>query len=145
MNNLTHSKYKIWWSSWWYWLVGSTTYTTLVIDKRMCICVCAVRARVLLKLLVGMKWGGGGGGNWFLPTYIGSPDMKFPRLNNISFWLLPPAIMMLVGSAFVEQGVGTGWTLYPFVIWLGKWVWCCIWTVPYKQHTINSPIMMGMN
>lgn len=55
----------------------------------------------------------GGFGNWFLPTYIGSPDMAFPRLNNISFWLLPPAIMMLVGSAFVEQGAGTGWTLYP--------------------------------
>ena len=50
----------------------------------------------------------GGFGNWFLPTYIGSPDMAFPRLNNISFWLLPPAIMMLVGSAFVEQGAGTG-------------------------------------
>lgn len=55
----------------------------------------------------------GGFGNWFLPTYIGSPDMAFPRLNNISFWLLPPAIMMLLGSAFVEQGAGTGWTLYP--------------------------------
>ena len=47
-------------------------------------------------------------GNWLLPTYIGSLDMTFPRLNNISFWLLPPAIMMLVGSAFVEQGAGTG-------------------------------------
>ena len=50
----------------------------------------------------------GGFGNWFLPTYIGSPDMAFPRLNYISFWLLPPAIMMLVGLAFVEQGAGIG-------------------------------------
>jgi len=48
-----------------------------------------------------------GVGNWFLPTYIGSPDMAFPRLNNISFWLLLPAIMMLVGSAFVEHIVST--------------------------------------
>ena len=49
-----------------------------------------------------------GFGNWFLPTYMSSPDMAFPRLNNISFWLLSPAIMMLVRSAFVEQGTGTG-------------------------------------
>lgn len=39
--------------------------------------------------------------------------MAFPRLNNISFWLLPPALALLLGSAFVEQGAGTGWTVYP--------------------------------
>ena len=48
-----------------------------------------------------------------VPLYIGSPDMAFPRLNNLSFWLLPPAFIMLVGSVFVEEGAGTGWTLYP--------------------------------
>jgi len=52
-------------------------------------------------------------GNWFVPILIGSPDMAFPRLNNMSFWFLPPAIFLLLGSSLVENGVGTGWTVYP--------------------------------
>ena len=36
--------------------------------------------------------------------------MAFPRLNNISFWLLPPALLLLLSSALVEAGAGTGWT-----------------------------------
>src|SRR6185312_173969 len=39
--------------------------------------------------------------------------MAFPRLNNVSFWLLPPALGLLLASSFVEQGAGTGWTVYP--------------------------------
>ena len=39
--------------------------------------------------------------------------MAFPRLNNISFWLLPPALLLLLSSSLVEAGAGTGWTVYP--------------------------------
>jgi hypothetical protein len=51
--------------------------------------------------------------NFFLPIHCGSPDMAFPRLNNISFWLLPPALILLLLSSLVENGAGTGWTVYP--------------------------------
>ena len=38
--------------------------------------------------------------------------MAFPRLNNLSFWLLIPAFLLLLSSVFVESGMGTGWTTY---------------------------------
>jgi cytochrome c oxidase subunit 1 len=39
--------------------------------------------------------------------------MAFPRLNNVSFWLLIPSLLLLLTSALVDVGAGTGWTVYP--------------------------------
>jgi cytochrome c oxidase subunit 1 len=56
--------------------------------------------------------------NWMLPMMVGAPDMALPRLNNWSFWILPPAAVLLItpfilGLLGVGPGaVDTGWTLY---------------------------------
>jgi cytochrome c oxidase subunit 1 len=61
----------------------------------------------------------GGFANYFAPLMIGAPDTAFPRINNIAFWLLPPAFILLLMSLFFEGtganalGFGGGWTVYP--------------------------------
>ena len=52
--------------------------------------------------------------NWQIPMMIGAPDMAFARMNNWSFWLLPPAALLLIASFFVPGGAAAGgWTFYP--------------------------------
>ena len=55
----------------------------------------------------------GGFGNWLVPLILGAPDIAFPRLNNIRFWFLLPALVLLLLRRLVERGAGTGWTVYP--------------------------------
>ena len=55
----------------------------------------------------------GGFGNWLVPLILGAPDIAFPRLNNMRFWFLAPALFLLLSRSLVEAGAGTGWTVYP--------------------------------
>lgn len=51
--------------------------------------------------------------NWMIPLMIGAPDMALPRMNNWSFWILPFAFAILLGSLFMEGGgPAFGWTFY---------------------------------
>ena len=52
--------------------------------------------------------------NWMLPLQIGAPDMALPRMNNLSFWIMPFAFLLLLSTLFVPGGAPAGgWTMYP--------------------------------
>ena len=51
--------------------------------------------------------------NWMVPMMIGAPDMALPRMNNLSFWILPFAFAMMVSTLFMDGGgPNFGWTFY---------------------------------
>jgi len=39
---------------------------------------------------------------------LGVVDIAFPRMNNLSFWLLVPSFIFLLLSRILDAGVGTG-------------------------------------
>ena len=50
-------------------------------------------------------------GNFVIPIMLGAQDMAFPRLNALSFWMLPVAGACMVSSFFVGS-FDAGWTNY---------------------------------
>ncbi|HEX3330330.1 MAG TPA: cbb3-type cytochrome c oxidase subunit I, partial [Gaiellales bacterium] len=51
-------------------------------------------------------------GHYFVPLMIGSKRMAFPRLEALSFWILPLAGLILT-TTIAYGGFPTGWTGYP--------------------------------
>src|SRR5437660_1694753 len=50
-------------------------------------------------------------GNYLVPIMIGARRMAFPRLESLTFWLVPAAGLILM-SAIAFGGIATGWTGY---------------------------------
>ncbi|TPX03468.1 cytochrome ubiquinol oxidase subunit I, partial [Schumannella luteola] len=51
--------------------------------------------------------------NAIMPLQIGAPDVAFPRLNALAFWLFTFGSLIAVGGFFTPQGAaGFGWTAY---------------------------------
>ena len=67
-------------------------------------------------------------GNYLIPLKIGAADMAFPRLNMASYWLIPPAILIMLSGWFLQGGAASaGWTSYaPLSLTLGPGQTCWI-------------------
>ena len=79
--------------------------------------------------------------NWMVPLMIGAPDMAFARMNNWSFWLLPPAALLLLTSFAVPGGAAAaGWTLYaPLTLQMGPSMDAAI----FALHILGASSIMG--
>ncbi len=70
-----------------------------------------------------------GFGNYFVPLMIGARDMAFPRINALSYWLIPLAGIVMYGGLFASTGAWAGWTAYaplsekPFSPGFGQDLW----------------------
>ncbi|MEJ2757281.1 MAG: cbb3-type cytochrome c oxidase subunit I [Anaerolineales bacterium] len=65
-----------------------------------------------ILMIVSILLGIAGMMNYLVPMMIGAQDMAFPRLNAFSFWVAPPAAIILL-SSLALGGFDTGWTGYP--------------------------------
>lgn len=71
-------------------------------------------------------------GNYLVPLMIGARDMAFPRLNAVSFWMIPVVGVLMLASFLVPGGPSqSGWWAYPPVslqnpsgVWFnGQFLW----------------------
>ena len=79
--------------------------------------------------------------NWMIPLQIGAADMAFARMNNLSFWLMIPAAVMLVSSFAMPGGApAAGWTLYaPLTLQMGPSMDAAI----FALHIMGASSIMG--
>jgi cytochrome c oxidase subunit I len=99
-------------------LVASTTYNSLF----------TIHGTVMIFLFVAPF--GFGLANYLLPLQIGAPDVAFPRLNAISYWLfLLGGLTVLSGFLTAGGAAAGGWTAYaplserPFLPGFGMDLW----------------------
>ncbi len=54
----------------------------------------------------------GGFANFLVPLHIGAEDVAFPRVNALSYWIVPPVAVLLLAGPLMG-GYDSGWTAYP--------------------------------
>src|SRR3981081_3557025 len=71
-----------------------------------------------------------GFGNYFVPLMIGARDMAFPRINALSFWLIPLGGLTMYAGLLTKTGAAAaGWTGYvpltekAYAIGIGQDLW----------------------
>src|ERR1700730_7407078 len=79
-----------------------------------------MHATAMIFLFI-IPFGIGGLGNYFVPLMIGARDMAFPKINALSFWMIPPAGLLILSGFFFPDptqkfatgSADAGWTSYP--------------------------------
>ena len=74
------------------WINNDQIYNTIVTRHAFLIFYIILIFFIVIPFLIG------GFGNWLIPLILGSPDIAFPRINNIRFWLLPPSLIIFLLS-----------------------------------------------
>ncbi|HLB78092.1 MAG TPA: cbb3-type cytochrome c oxidase subunit I, partial [Candidatus Dormibacteraeota bacterium] len=71
-----------------------------------------------------------GFGNYFVPLMIGARDMAFPRINALSFWLIPLGGLTMYSGLLTKTGAAAaGWTGYvpltekAYAVGIGQDLW----------------------
>ncbi|MFN0145914.1 MAG: cytochrome c oxidase subunit I [Dehalococcoidia bacterium] len=97
-----------------------------------------MHASAMLFLFIIPVWAGFG--NYIVPLQIGAMDMAFPRINALSFWLLPPAGILMFSGFLVDGGAAqAGWTAYsPLARTLGTGM--DLWIIAVVLLGISSTI-----
>src|SRR6266511_5689298 len=71
-----------------------------------------IHATVMIFLFI-IPFGIGGFGNYLVPLMIGAREMAFPKINALSFWMIPPAAIMILSGFFTGGAADSVWTAYP--------------------------------
>ncbi|MEE2625581.1 MAG: cbb3-type cytochrome c oxidase subunit I, partial [Candidatus Thermoplasmatota archaeon] len=83
--------------------------------------------------------------NWIVPLQIGAPDLALPRINAMSFWLLPFAGLLIFTGIFSGHGADTGWTGYaPYVVSMGAHEGTTMWAAG-QILLVASSTLTGVN
>jgi cytochrome c oxidase subunit 1 len=84
---------------------------TQVVDPQTFNGLISVHASLMIFLFIIPAFAGLA--NYVVPLMLGAADMAFPRLNALSFWMLPVAGVIMLASFVVPGGAfGAGWTGY---------------------------------